>query len=155
MDKAKQYPNAVITFVIAYDNKFLLVCRGKEKNFSNLRAFPGGKVEIGETAIETISREIKEETNLDIKDEGFFLNSYKFGTSVGFCFLVRAKHDNVILGDGLLDYAWIEMMEDMSKFNCIPGIYNHLARAFEIINLGRVDSLKNMNLTPDVYINQN
>jgi mutator protein MutT len=147
------YPNATITFVIEYQGKYLLVRRGDEENYAALWAFPGGKVEIGETAIETIRREIKEETGLDITDECVFLDSYAFKRSVGFCFLVRALNDKVCLDDGLTNYVWVSDIEDMKKYSCIPGIYNHLVRAMEMVEKNVFDSLEKMNLVKKTYIN--
>lgn len=150
----KEYPNLTITFLIEFDNKFLLISRGEhEENFPSLWAFPGGKVEIGETAIDTIKREILEEVGLEIHDEATFLNSYSFKKSVGVAFLVRATSDNVKLDEEFSDYAWVENTDDMKKYNCISGIYNHLVRAKELLEKCHLDSLEKMNLTKEKYIN--
>lgn len=150
----KDYPNLTITFLIEYNNKFLIISRGKhEKNFPSLWAFPGGKVEIGETGIDTIKREILEEVGLEILDEAAFLNSYTFKKSVGIAFLIRAKSDEVKLSDEFDDYAWIESVEEMNSYKCISGIYNHLVRAKELLAKRHFDSLEKMNLTKEKYIN--
>ncbi|KKP69302.1 hypothetical protein A2X44_04090 [candidate division CPR3 bacterium GWF2_35_18] len=51
-------------------NKEQKVLLGKRlgKHGDGEYAFPGGKVEVGETFVETAIRETKEETNLDLKD---------------------------------------------------------------------------------------
>ena len=147
-------PNATITFLIEYDKRFLLICRSaSEQNFADLWAFPGGKVELGETAIQTIVREVKEETNLDLSDHGAFLDSYFFKKTVGFAFLVRAEHDNVVPATEIAAYRWVRSTDEMIGLRCIPGIFNHLERAIEILKAGRLDRLSRMNLTPDIYIN--
>ena len=51
---------------VIYKNKFLLIKRTKWP-YKNLWSLPGGKIEIGEHPEETIIREIKEETTLDVK----------------------------------------------------------------------------------------
>lgn len=148
------YPNVVITFLIEYQGKFLLVARGSgETNFADLWAFPGGKVEIGETAIDTIRREVLEETGLSLTDDICFLDSYSFKQTMGLAFLVRATHDTVSLGDSLEGYAWVGSTDDMQAYRCIPGIYNHLERALEMLQKNCFDSAEAANLIPPKYKN--
>lgn len=149
------YPNTTITFLIEYDGKFLLISRSsKEVNFPNLWAFPGGKVELGETAVDTIKREVNEETGLEIMDEAIFLNSYVFKKTVGLSFLVRAKHDSVKISKEFDDYRWVATLEELKNYNCIPGIHNHLERAKILLEKGHFDSLEDMNLIETKYINK-
>lgn len=62
-----EYPLvAVGGVIIDKDNKILLVKRKNPPNKGSW-AIPGGKVKFGETLEEAVKREIKEETNLDIK----------------------------------------------------------------------------------------
>ncbi len=151
----REYPNLTITFLIEYKGKFLLISRGEhEENFPSLWAFPGGKVEIGETAIDTIRREILEEVGLEIEDEAKFLNSYTFKKSVGIAFIVRAKSDKVVLSNEFSDYKWIKSTEEMDSLKSISGIYNHLVLAKEILRNRSFDSLEKMNLTKEKYINK-
>lgn len=150
-----ELPNATITFVIEHAGKFLVVCRaGKEDNYPALWAFPGGKVEIGETAIDTIVREVREETGLTLTDECIFLDSYFFNKTVGFAFLVRATSNLVVLESGLTDHRWISSLAELSELRCIPGIHNHLVRALEMMVQGRYDSLAKMNLREEIYLNR-
>ncbi len=149
------YPNLTITFLIECGGKFLLVSRGKiEENFPNLWAFPGGKVEISETVIDAIRREVKEETDLELTDDAVFLDSYFFKSTIGIAFLVRSTHENVKLSNELSDYQWITSLEDIKNYNCIPGIYNHLKRAKEKLDKGDFDSLEEMNLVESKYLNK-
>lgn len=69
MKKKYQIVNAVISPVI-YRDKFLLIKRIKPP-YPGLWSLPGGKLELGEHPQETIIREIKEETGLDVKFIGF------------------------------------------------------------------------------------
>lgn len=148
-------PNLTVTFLIEFESKFLLISRGKaEKNFPSLWAFPGGKVEIGETVIDTIRREIFEETNLELTDEACFLDSYFFKKTVGIAFLVRAKNGKVLLSEEISDFVWVESLNDLKTYKCIPGIFNHLERAIELLNKGQFDSLEKMNLVECKYINK-
>jgi len=61
------HPNLVITFLIEYGGKFLIVKRAQgESNFPGKWAFPGETVENKETVVDAIRRGVKEETGLDI-----------------------------------------------------------------------------------------
>ncbi len=148
-------PNATVTFVIENARKFLIMQRGEtEDHFPSLWAFPGGKVERGETAIETIRREALEETGLQVEDEGAFLDSYFFGNTVGFAFLVRTQSPDVRLAPEFGAFRWISSVEDLQNFRCIPGIHNHLVRAIEVIRMNKLDSLSRMDLKEEDYLNR-
>jgi len=54
--------------IIKKDNKYLILFRSEHKQFAKLLwDFPGGKLDAGETLEEGVIRELKEETNFDIK----------------------------------------------------------------------------------------
>lgn len=152
----KSHPNVVVTIMIEFNSKFLLIARdGKEENFANLWAFPGGKVELNETLVDTIRRETLEETGLSLTDEGVFLDTYFFKNTVGVAFLVRATSSQVVLDlNEIKEYVWVSSVDELKKYNCIPGIYNHLKRALDMFNKGVFDSLEDMNLIQSKYINQ-
>lgn len=69
MKNKYQIINAVISPVI-FQDKFLLIKRIKPP-YKGLWSLPGGKLEIGEHPQQTIVREIKEETGLDVKFVSF------------------------------------------------------------------------------------
>lgn len=151
---AIQYPNVVITFMIENNSEFIIIKRSKnEKNYPNLWAFPGGKVEIAENAMQTIQREIKEEVGLDVEDDIAFLNTYFFGTSVGFTFLVKSKDRNVVLADENTDYKWISSLKELESLECISGIYNHFVRAQEMLERNSWDSFRKASLLKQDYLN--
>jgi 8-oxo-dGTP diphosphatase len=55
--------------------QFLCVQRSEKMKMAGLWEFPGGKVEVAETAQEALLREIKEELSLDLKENGEELQS--------------------------------------------------------------------------------
>jgi 8-oxo-dGTP pyrophosphatase MutT (NUDIX family) len=148
------YPNLTVTFLIEYGGRFLLVERSPaEANFPALWAFPGGKCELHETIVQTIRREVTEETGLELTDQAVFLDSYYFKNSVGIAFLVRAVNDRVLLSSENRNYRWVYAIDEMAELSCIPGIYNHLIRAQDRLKDGIFDSLESMNLEPSKYLN--
>jgi len=93
--------------VIFLDGKILATQRGPKMKLPYLWEFPGGKVEAGESEAECISRELKEELNINVKLKGKlnecshqyddfeitlipFLADYKSGT------LTLSEHMNYI-----------------------------------------------------------
>lgn len=59
--------------VILQENKILLTKRSQNLNLESGKwCLPGGHIDIGETAIEAIKREVKEETNLEVIKVSFF-----------------------------------------------------------------------------------
>lgn len=65
----------VVAAIIYYKDSILCVQRGENKYpyISKKFEFPGGKMEIGETKIEAIKREIQEELNMNIHVQEEFL----------------------------------------------------------------------------------
>ena len=61
----------VVAGIIYKGDKFLIAQRNLKKSQGGLWEFPGGKLEVGETAAEALKREIKEEFNADIEVDEF------------------------------------------------------------------------------------
>jgi 8-oxo-dGTP diphosphatase len=71
----------VVAAIIIHEKKILCVQRGENKfaYISNKYEFPGGKLEIGESHSEAITREIKEELLIDIDViEPFLTNEHNY-----------------------------------------------------------------------------
>jgi 8-oxo-dGTP diphosphatase len=65
----------VVAAIIYYEDKILCVQRGENKYqyISHKFEFPGGKLEIGETKVDAIKREIFEELNMIIEIQEEFI----------------------------------------------------------------------------------
>lgn len=63
----KQIPNYNVVIAIIWKNDQLLILRRDKKNhLGGLWEFPGGKMKNGESYVQTLTREIKEECGLDV-----------------------------------------------------------------------------------------
>ena len=74
---------AVNVAIINQQNKVLIAKRPADKPMPNKWEFPGGKIEHGETPEECLTRELKEEFDIDVTiGEGYF----GMGLTTGFPF---------------------------------------------------------------------
>jgi ADP-ribose pyrophosphatase YjhB (NUDIX family) len=155
-----QFTGLTITFVLEHRGHFLLVARGgNEENYARMWAFPGGRNEAGETIVDTIRREVPEETSLCLAGQIGFLNTYGFASAdkswrVGLAVLVPVTSRHVKLSDENTNCAWVASLDDLTLYRCIPGIYNHLNDALKFIQAGReFQTLEDFNLVPSKYLN--
>ena len=59
------------------NGEILCTLRPKEKSLGNMWEFPGGKIEPGESEKEALKRELKEELNLNIEIDDYFMEVEK------------------------------------------------------------------------------
>lgn len=63
----KKYTGKTATAIIQYPNDMILLIKRNTRPFLGYWALPGGRMDPGETLHQTVIREIKEETGLDIE----------------------------------------------------------------------------------------
>ena len=88
--------------------------------WSNLWGIPGGKIKWGESSVDALRRELKEETNLDIRDIEFVLvqdciHSKEFYRDAHFVLLnytcICAGAPQVELNEEGVEFRWVSMSE--------------------------------------------
>jgi len=123
---------------IVNDGKFLLVKRADNDDFlPGVWEIPGGKLEIDESCEEGTTREVLEETGLDVEIVSIISN-WEYNHDSGYTrfvqldFLCEAKNHEVKLSEEHSDYAWItfddldnykisqEVKEDLLKIRSHP-----------------------------------
>lgn len=108
---------------ILKDGKYLALHKTEAKH--NLYELPGGRMEFGETAEETLIRELKEETNYVIEPIKL-LDTWNFISKnhqiTGVIYLCKIKEGDFKLSDEHDKYQWLEfndasinMMHDVFK----------------------------------------
>jgi len=115
--------------IIYYEGKILLIresSKYEEGSREGLYDFPGGRVTPGERFDESLKREVKEETGLDIEiHEPFFVDEWRPTVKneqlhiVGIFFRCTSKTDKVVLSEDHDKYEWINP-EDCENYNYIP-----------------------------------
>ena len=98
-----------IDAVIIKDNKILLIQRGVEPN-KRFWGTPGGYVSWDESTEETVKREVKEETSLDVietKLVGVYSSPSRHPKQViNLVYLVKVNDGEAIHGDDAMDAKW-------------------------------------------------
>jgi len=70
----------VVTGLILKEHQVLMGCRPENKNFAGKWEFPGGKIEPDESPEEALSRELREEIDIEIlKPQLLFANTHNYG----------------------------------------------------------------------------
>lgn len=109
----KRVAGAIITNEVG---KILLLQRPLDDFMGGILELPSGNVEAEETINQGLVREVKEETNLDTKSIGVFINSFDYLSSSGkksrqFNFEVKVENcENLILTEHD-NYVWLDYEE--------------------------------------------
>ena len=123
-------PNAYIkvtSCLIKYNGLYYIQQRSPFKVTSpNLYELPGGGLDSGEGEIEGLIREVKEETELDIKN--IKLMGRTLGKYIIRCvYQAEAIHNNVVLHEAV-NYKWItkEELKNLELFTKHPELYEEI-----------------------------
>jgi len=133
-----------VTGIIVKDGKFLITKRAPhEKSFPNKWTVPGGKIEVTDyksrpkdTSVHwynvmehALRREVKEETNLDIKNIRY-LTSLVFERPDNIPVVVISLYADPVEGEiklcnDLTEHKWVTL-EEAKNYELIEGIYEEL-----------------------------
>ncbi len=97
----------------------------KSHKWNDKYVIPGGHIELGESAIEAAHREIREETNLEIRDLEYvswqeFIYDEQFWKPRHFIFLnFTAKMDQgeIILNDEAEEFIWMDPQKALKELD--------------------------------------
>lgn len=137
----REYPSHPIPGVaglIIKDNKVLLTIRGKEPR-KGLWGIPGGVVELGETLVEAVKREIFEETGLQVEplelitvfdsisrdDAGRVRYHY-----VLFEYLCEYVSGDIMAGDDAPDARWVSL-DDLDSLPIMESTRRFIERTLK------------------------
>ncbi|MEM0200044.1 MAG: NUDIX hydrolase [Saccharolobus sp.] len=123
---------AVGCLIVSKDRSVLLVKRKNPPN-EGLWAIPGGKVEYGETIINALKREMKEETNLDVSVSKLvaivevIVKGYHY---VILDFECKPLNDNLSPSSDALDVSYIPF-DKLNEIKTTQTTYEMLERYFK------------------------
>ncbi|MBD3318990.1 NUDIX domain-containing protein [Candidatus Woesearchaeota archaeon] len=97
---------------VFFGNRYLILRKARDDNAAHLKGWevPGGKIKSGEDPVKAALREVREETQLDVriiheleffevKTEDLFRHTHVF--------LAQSPSDNVVISDEHSEYRWI------------------------------------------------
>jgi 8-oxo-dGTP diphosphatase len=117
---------AMVGIIGFYEEKLLIIQRSCNSRFlASEWTFPTGKIEFGESARETVLKELHEETGLNCKIVGILnftefipLKKNKFLENTQINYLVILDSNRVNLNEESQNYCWIELNDyAKSKLN--------------------------------------
>ena len=141
MADARSYPQRpflAVSAAIVRDGKILVVRRARPPAHG-VYTLPGGVVEVGETLVEAVAREIREETGMTIEPvtlAGFRETVVRDAQDrvelhfVILCFAARWQAGEPVLNEELSEAHWIDPAE-LAGLNTTPGLAEIVAAAYQ------------------------
>jgi len=136
-----QRPYLAVSAAIIRDGKVLLVRRARNPAL-HLYTLPGGAVEAGETLIDAVLRETREETSLSIEPVALAGHREVIARDeqgrierhfVILCFAARWLAGEAILSDELDDARWLDP-SDLGAYRTTEGLAEIVASAAAILS---------------------
>ena len=121
-------PIDVVAAIIKKNNNYLIVQRNKKKHMGLKWEFPGGKVENNESFKQALSREIKEELNIEINiHEKIAKENYKDSKINIILHYYLCSHKNGIIELSEHEQlAWVDK-KNLNKYDFAEGDSNILS----------------------------
>lgn len=122
----------VVGCFLEYDNKFVLVHRHAHKPDGNTWGLPSGKVDVGETDLQALQRELYEETGYKA-DEGQveLLGTFDFVsprgdtiTYVTYRVRLSDQHEVVLEESAHSEFIWVTIDEADARDDLIYGLHD-------------------------------
>jgi 8-oxo-dGTP diphosphatase len=133
-----QRPYLAVSAAIFRDGKVLVVRRARNPALS-LYTLPGGAVEIGETLLQAVTREVREETSLEVEPVALAGHREVIARDaqgrverhfVILCFAARWRSGEPVLNEELDDARWLNPAE-LSALRTTEGLAEIIAAAIE------------------------
>ena len=117
----------VVGAIITNDKGEIFIAKRKPEDFmGGMYEIPGGNGENGEGILDILTREIKEETNLDLRKVQYYINQFDYLSSSGkkcrqFNFKVEVSGGPIVLTEHDT-YKWISLSDIENEENISPEV---------------------------------
>jgi mutator protein MutT len=122
-------PELCVGAVVIDDDRMLLIRRGHGPAAGEW-SFPGGRVEFGETMIEALVREVKEETGLDVAVGDYIGHVEVFGDDSHYVIhdfdATAFDTEPVVVGDDAQEAKWFDFHE-VAELNLVDSVAEFLS----------------------------
>ena len=119
------------------DKKILLVQEGNPVCLGKW-SFPGGNKNIGETTMDAIVREVREEVTVDIALISW-LGFYEkpFDDRLGIIFIAEIKNGEAAVGEEIIDFQWLSYAEIKKIYKRGRLRASYILKAIDDFNRGK------------------
>ena len=136
MEKGKEegiIKNVVGGIILNSQNEILIMTRKTDDFMGGIDELPSGNMDNGENIYQALIREIKEETNLDVKEVTSYVNSFDYISGSGkkarqYNFVVKVESTDEVLLTEHDSYKWQSIDEARNN----PKITDEVKFALEI-----------------------
>jgi 8-oxo-dGTP diphosphatase len=125
-------PVEVVTALLVGDGKVLMCERHKKKLYPLHWEFPGGKVEAGESLVEALIREVREELQVDcnvIREYFDDVMTYSNGITYHVTFYIVPDYSGELVNTEFNSIGWFSV-EELRELQHLSGNSNILNRLY-------------------------
>lgn len=133
---AQQSPKLGASACVWRSSRVLIVQRANPP-FAGMWSLPGGRMEAGETLLQTANRELLEETGVkaDLKQlSGVYNLSLEDGSYMIACYTGRWKSGNAVASDDVLTLRWV-LTEELEGLDFTPNTRDAITRSKILLRL--------------------
>lgn len=133
---AQQPPKLGASACVWRSSRVLIVQRANPP-FAGMWSLPGGRMEAGETLLQTANRELLEETGVkaDLKQlSGVYNLSLEDGSYMIACYTGRWKSGNAVASDDVLTLRWV-LTEELEGLDFTPNTRDAITRSKILLRL--------------------
>ena len=163
LEKAKEEKiekNVVGAVIANRQGKILIMSRKSDDFMGGIDELPSGNMEIGEDILTALSREVKEETNCELNEISYYIDSFDYKSRSGknarqYNFAIKVNEtDNIVLTEHD-SYSWQTVEEIINNPKITHEVKNTIKR-YNDIKLEYEDMIEKYKIKPELikYIEQ-
>lgn len=129
--------NVVGAIIVDINGKILIMTRKTDDFMGGIDELPSGNMEKNEDIITALTREVKEETNLELEKILYYVDSFDYKSGSGknarqYNFAIKVKNtDNIILTEHDA-YSWEDLDEIMNNEKITKQVKDTIVKYFNI-----------------------